>query len=149
MWAAEQNESSKQHNTGLICVPLLYELGLRFAMLRSCQKAVTFVTVSALTCFLAVESTSSRVDDLTRMELRIKEATAVKERHNKFLFTLPQVVAVGVGLSQTHKEVAILMYVKRALTKKERKAFPKTLEGVPVEVIVSGPFRALPGASPR
>lgn len=82
------------------------------------------------------------------MERRVKEITEVKNRHERFLFSLPQVVGVGVGLSQIRRDtLVILIYVKRALKKKERKAFPNTLEGVPVEVIVSGPFRALPETS--
>lgn len=82
------------------------------------------------------------------MEDRVKEITEVKNRHERFLFTLPQVVGVGVGRSQVRRDgVVILVYVKRALKRKERKAFPNTLEGVLVEVIVSGPFRALPETS--
>ena len=78
----------------------------------------------------------------------VKQATAVKERHAGSLFKLPAVVGVGVGASAQHPgKAAIHVYVSRQLKEKERRAFPKDLEGVPVEVQISGPFVALPDSS--
>ena len=78
----------------------------------------------------------------------MKEATAVKERHVASLFRLPAVVGVGVGASDRHPgKAVILVYVSRKLKEKERRSFPKELEGAPVEIEVSGPFVALPEGS--
>jgi hypothetical protein len=78
----------------------------------------------------------------------VKEATAVKERHEKELFRLPAVVGAGVGASSRKPgKAAILLYVSRKLTKKERRSFPKELEGVPVEIYESGLIEARPKAS--
>ncbi len=75
----------------------------------------------------------------------VKEATAVKERHEKELFRLPAVVGAGVSASTREPgKAAILLYVGRKLTKKERRTFPKELEGVPVEIYLSGPIQARP-----
>ena len=78
----------------------------------------------------------------------VKDATAVKDRHIDRLSRLPAVVGVGVGASDQHPgKAVILIYVSRKLKEKERRAFPRQLEGVPVEIEVSGPFVALPEGS--
>jgi hypothetical protein len=78
------------------------------------------------------------------LEQRVKEATAVKDRHLKELFRLPAVVGAGVGLSKEDRQPAIQVYVSRRLKPEESKKFPKALEGIPVEVEVTGDVRALP-----
>ncbi len=79
------------------------------------------------------------------MDRQIKEATLIKGRHMERLFALPGVVGAGVGTSKKHPGKAVIqVYVDRPLDAKERKLFPKTLEGVPVEVQETGPIRALP-----
>ena len=114
-------------------------------MLSPHERAMILVGAMVLTCALAPGW--ARVDNSSHTERRIRQVTAVKQRHEKLLLGLPQVVGVGVGSSQTQRdELAILVYVKRALKRNELKAFPKTLEGVPVEIIVSGPIHALPSA---
>jgi hypothetical protein len=75
----------------------------------------------------------------------IAQATTIKDRHLEELFALPGVVGAGVGTSPKHPGKAVIqVYVGRRLKAKERRLFPKVLEGVPVEVQITGPIRAFP-----
>lgn len=79
------------------------------------------------------------------MDRLVEEATAVKDRHIDFLLGLPGVVGAGIGASKKHPGKAVIqLYVSRRLTSRERRAFPRQLEGVPVETIKTGVFRAPP-----
>ena len=74
-----------------------------------------------------------------------KQASAVKALHAEHLFRLPAVVGHGVGLSKEPPRKPIIeVYVSHRLTDSERDAFPKELDGVPVEIVVTGPIRTLP-----
>lgn len=64
----------------------------------------------------------------------------VKKRHEARLMNTPGVVGVGIGRSGDR--TVIRVYVERD-TPKVRKALPEALEDVPVEIVVSGPFKAL------
>ncbi len=78
-------------------------------------------------------------------ERTIRDATAVKERHEKSLFGLPAVVGVGVGASKNDaSKAAIQIFVSRSLRRKERAQFPRILEGVPVDIVLTGPVQARP-----
>jgi hypothetical protein len=80
------------------------------------------------------------------MDRLMKEATAVKDRHIDFLLGLPAVVGAGIGTSRKHPGKAVIqVYVGRRLTGKERRGFPRQLEGVPLEITKTGAFRAPPG----
>ena len=80
------------------------------------------------------------------MERLVEEATAVKDRHIDFLLGLPAVVGAGIGVSGKHPGKAVIqVYVSRKLTGKERRGFPRQLEGVPLEITKTGAFRAPPG----
>ena len=79
------------------------------------------------------------------MDRRVREATAVRDKHWRRLSKLPAVVGSGIGLSKKEPgKIAIQILVSRELTDKEKRKFPSSLEGVPVEVIVTGVIRALP-----
>ncbi len=64
----------------------------------------------------------------------------VKKRHEAHLMKTPGVVGVGIGKSG--KRTVIRVYVAKD-SPKVRKAVPESLEDVPVEIVVSGPFKAL------
>ena len=64
----------------------------------------------------------------------------VKKRHEARLMKTPGVVGVGIGWSG--KRTVIRVYVERD-SPKVRRAVPEALEDVPVEIVVSGPFKAL------
>jgi hypothetical protein len=79
------------------------------------------------------------------MDRLVEEATAVKDRHIDLLLGLPGVVGAGIGTSRKHPGKAVIqVYVSRGLTAKERRAFPRRLEGVPLEITKTGVFRAPP-----
>jgi hypothetical protein len=80
------------------------------------------------------------------MDRLVEEATAVKDRHIDFLLGLPGVVGAGIGASKKHPGKAVIqLYLSRKLTARERRVFPRQLEGVPVEIVKTGAFRAPPG----
>ncbi|HYM40624.1 MAG TPA: hypothetical protein VEY12_10895 [Thermoplasmata archaeon] len=64
----------------------------------------------------------------------------VKKRNEARLMKTPGVVGVGIGRSGG--KTVIRVYVAKD-SPKVRKAVPRMLENVPVEVVVSGPFKAL------
>lgn len=64
----------------------------------------------------------------------------VKKRYEARLMKTPGVVGVGIGRSGG--KPVIRVYVEKD-TPKVRKAVPDALEDVPVEIVVSGPFKAL------
>jgi hypothetical protein len=65
----------------------------------------------------------------------------VKERHVGWLMRLPSVVAVGLGhASETSDEVAIVVFLDGP---RVPAGLPRTLDGVPVRVVESGPIRRL------
>jgi hypothetical protein len=64
----------------------------------------------------------------------------VKKRHEARLMKTPGVVGVGIGRSGG--KTVIRVYVAKD-TPKVRKAVPEALEDVPIEIVVSGPFKAL------
>ncbi len=64
----------------------------------------------------------------------------VKKRHEARLMKTPGVVGVAIGRSG--KQAVIRVYVDRD-SPKVRKAVPDALEDVPVEIVVSGRFKAL------
>ncbi len=64
----------------------------------------------------------------------------VKKRHEARLMRTPGVVGVGIG--RTGKRTVIRVYVAKD-SPKVRRAVPDALEDVPVEIVVSGPFKAL------
>ncbi len=63
----------------------------------------------------------------------------VKRRHERRLMRIPGVVGVGLGLKDGRD--CICVYVAEQ-SPRILAALPKSLEEVPVEVVVSGPFQA-------
>lgn len=79
------------------------------------------------------------------MAPQTEQAIAVQERHMDFLYKLPAVVGAGVGVSRRDpKRVVIQVFTSRRLTRSERQKFPKTLEGIRLEIKVTGPVHTLP-----
>mgnify|MGYP001566146731 CR=1 FL=1 len=107
------------------------------------QPRLLTVVVAAL-CFALAQPVAGQTRRSSQdMDRQVEKATEVKERHVSSLMALPAVVGAGVGVSKKDPgQAAIQVFVRRALTKKERRAFPKVLEGVPVEIVQSGEFRA-------
>jgi len=66
----------------------------------------------------------------------MSEIEVVKERHEEELLKIPGVVGVGIS-----NERAIIVYVE---SEEVVPHIPKTLEGYPVEVIVTGRIETFP-----
>jgi hypothetical protein len=76
---------------------------------------------------------------------QVRKATEVKDRHINVLMRLPAVVGAGIAASAARPGLAaIQLYLSRPLRRKEGRRFPAELEGVPVELQVTGAFEARP-----
>jgi len=64
----------------------------------------------------------------------------VKKKYEKAWMHLPEVQAVGIGITSTGKQ-GIIVIVKR-LNDALKKQLPTEVEGIPVEVQLGGPFLA-------
>ena len=80
----------------------------------------------------------------------LSRAQAVKARHEKELMRKRNVVGVGVGFrkraGKMTDEVCIVVSVRQKLPRAQlapQDAIPTVLDGVPVDVQVTGAFRAL------
>lgn len=69
-----------------------------------------------------------------------QKAKTVKQRHEKEWLRMEEVTGVGVGLVKGG-EIGILVSVT-GRTKRVREQIPDQVEGIPVEVNVTGAFRA-------
>lgn len=74
-------------------------------------------------------------------DAEVRRVTAIKEKHEARLLKLPGVAGAGVGASSSEPgKAAIHLFVSRELTNIERDKFPKSLDGVAVEIKVTGPI---------
>ena len=79
----------------------------------------------------------------------IERAKAAKGRHEKEFMSKPNVVAVGIGVGQQGQlkgQVCIVVSVTKKVPRDQlapEDMIPEEVEGVPVEVQVTGEIRAL------
>lgn len=71
----------------------------------------------------------------------VARAIEVQERHNPDLLSIPGVIGTGVGFSEETGQVVIEVYVEERTLELEQ-LLPSVLEGVPVEMVVTGKFYA-------
>ncbi len=83
-------------------------------------------------------------------EPAMQRAQEVKRRHEAGLMRKANVVGVGIGFrtrgGQRTDEVCIVVSVKKKVPAPELKpsdVLPTSIEGVPIDVIETGPIRAL------
>lgn len=83
-------------------------------------------------------------------ERAIQHAQEVKRRHEQDLMRKPNVVGVGIGYrtigGKATSEICIVVSVKAkvaALELRHEDLIPPSIENVPVDVIETGPVRAL------
>lgn len=78
-----------------------------------------------------------------RLEAAERDAMRTQARTESALLAVPGVVAMGIGRAAANPEqVVFRVFVEEASTDIER-AIPSSLDGFPVETVVSGPLRAL------
>jgi hypothetical protein len=71
----------------------------------------------------------------------VERLKAIQERHEEEILGIGQVTGIGIGLSPDGKSYQFIVYCEK-LSKKLQQQVPKQLEGVPVQLKVSGPFVA-------
>lgn len=69
----------------------------------------------------------------------VDSATAVRDRHEDQLMSIPGAVGTAIGFSDSPGQPAIEVYLKK-LTPEAQAAAPKDVEGVPVKLIENGGF---------
>lgn len=63
---------------------------------------------------------------------------SVKARHRQFLYSLPEVIGTGVGLSTSYSGELIIQLYVRGNTEALRRVAPAAVDGVRVEIIELG-----------
>jgi hypothetical protein len=71
----------------------------------------------------------------------LERLKAIQERHEEEILGIEQVAGIGIGLSPDGKSYQFIVYCEK-LSKRLQQQVPKQLEGVPVQLKVSGPFVA-------
>lgn len=74
-------------------------------------------------------------------DAEMARAVEVQARHERSILAMPGVVGIGIGLPDAGQRPVIEIYVERAGPDEARR-FPPDLEGLPVRIIETGPFRA-------
>lgn len=75
----------------------------------------------------------------------LERAKAVKARHEDVLMRMPGVQGVGVGKTKDGR-YAVTIFLLAGEDGADRSAIPTDLEGIPVEVLETGPIRARDGS---
>lgn len=99
--------------------------------------ALGVFTDSDTSASMIIQSTSG--GPLTPEEMQL--ARDVQARHEAAVMSLPEVVGMGIGTTDSGVGPAIIVYLK-SMTASARNAVPQQLEGIPVRVIESGEFTA-------
>ncbi len=71
----------------------------------------------------------------------VASATAVRDRHEDELMSIPGAVGTGIGIGDQPGQPAIEVYVKK-LTPQAQAGAPKEVEGIPVKLVGNGGFVA-------
>ena len=78
-------------------------------------------------------------------EARLEAASRARARYEDFLLKLPEAVGSGIGDSEKDPDEPVIQLYVREASDHARRAAPAALEGIRVEVVQTGEFRALPG----
>jgi len=98
------------------------------------RKFVLLVTIIAL---LISMGTAVRAAPPPEGPSGLKRAVTVQEEHSRKLLDIPSIVGTGVGITSEGIATVKIFTERKGVTE-----LPKTLDGVPVEVIVTGKFYA-------
>ena len=105
--------------------------GLKIAMVGSCTPAAALDTATP----------DVMAGNVGMSKNVVASATAVRDRHEDELMSIPGAVGTGVGAGDQPGQPAIVVYVKK-MTPETQAAAPKQVEGVPVKLIENGGFVA-------
>lgn len=105
--------------------------GLNVSMVGGCTSAATSQTAQA----------DVEAENVGMSKEVAEAATAVRDRHENELMSIPGAVGTGIGLGDQPGQPAIEIYVRK-LTPQAQAAAPKEVEGIPVKLIENGGFVA-------
>jgi hypothetical protein len=72
-----------------------------------------------------------------------RDIRTVMEAHSAKLMSIPGVTGVAVGLTSDQQPCILVLVVRE--TREVRKKVPANIEGHPVEIMVTGEIRGMPG----
>jgi hypothetical protein len=103
---------------------------------------VSVVGCSATATATATEASSL---DMNRLNSAVIQAEEIRQRHEDELFRIPGVVGVGIGETiEGAANAGIVVFVqKKSQTAASSTAIPRTLDQVPVRVILTSGFKAI------
>ena len=110
------------------------------------KRILIFFMVLGVSFFIVVslihaqESTQKLGEGVVNIQ-RVEELKEVQARHEDGVMGIPEVVGIGIGLTEDGKDLAFIIYVEK-LTPSVKAQVPDHLEGVPVRMIESGIFKA-------
>ena len=93
----------------------------------------------------ATVSGPSGLPTLSILDARLEAASRARTRYEGFLLKLPEAVGSGIGVSEKDPDEPVIQLYVREASDHARRAAPAALEGIRVEVVETGEFRALPG----
>ncbi len=97
-------------------------------------------SVPADFCNASASSTSGSASGAASKVVKLQTVRNVNARHSQALLNIPGVVGHGVGLSKSGKpSIRVFLASENASA---RSQIPTSLENVPVQVVVTGPFTA-------
>jgi hypothetical protein len=75
------------------------------------------------------------------MSQEIEKVRQVKQKHEKDWLKIPEIAAIGIGNTSSGK-IGIVISLKTA-SAMARQQIPQEVDGIPIEVNISGEIRAL------
>jgi hypothetical protein len=105
--------------------------GLNVTMVGSCTPAAAFDTAAP----------GVMAGNVGMSKEVVASATAVRDRHEDELMSIPGAVGTGIGAADQPGQPAIVVYIKK-MTLEAQAAAPKEVEGMPVKLIENGGFVA-------
>jgi hypothetical protein len=122
--------ATRRHQALTILNPISAVLsGLNVSMVGQCMAA------------MAAPPAEAQAANAGMSKEAVDSATAVRDRHEDELMSIPGAVGTAIGVSDQAGQPAIHVYLNK-MTPEARAAAPETVEGVPVKLIESGGFVA-------
>ncbi|HUY17737.1 MAG TPA: hypothetical protein VMV15_00810 [Candidatus Binataceae bacterium] len=110
------------------------------AVLRALSSAPGALSMVGSCTTMATNDTDQPYDLAANLGLSneaVKAATAVRDRHEADLMSIPGAVGTGIGVGDTPGQPVIEVYVKK-LTPQAQAATPDEVDGMPVKLIETG-----------
>jgi len=126
-------------------VALAFAGSSSFAVGNRIQNVLTALGVNFVGAGANALNAPRGLPTLSIQDARLEAVSRTRARYDDFLSKLPEAVGSGVGVSETNPDEAVIQLYVREASDRVRLAAPAALEGIRVEVVPTGEFRALPG----